>query len=159
MVDGQLYFVESGLGVAGVGHAELAVGLIDRVVQCWEVMGFGDGYDEALEVFGGVVGGGDREELMADVEVEAFGAGEVGFEGAWFELHGFDGFQAVTAGVVDVFGAVEVKDVVAKSWGVVAAVLFEGVAGFEVKEGVVPLRAVVLFDGWQQRVSVDVAAV
>jgi hypothetical protein len=62
LVEAQFYLVESGFRVAGVGHAELAVGLVDPVIEGREVVGFGDLYDEALEVFGGVVGGGDGEE-------------------------------------------------------------------------------------------------
>ena len=71
---GKFYFVEAGLRVTGAWDAELAVGLVDAVIEGREVVGFCNLYDEALEVFGGVVGGGDREELMADVEVEAFRA-------------------------------------------------------------------------------------
>ena len=95
---GQFYFIEAGLRVTRPWDAELSVGLVDAVVEGGEVVGFGNLYDEALEVFGGVVGGGDGEELMADVEVEAFRAGEVGFEGARFEAEGVDSAEAVAAG-------------------------------------------------------------
>ena len=72
MVKRKLYFVESCFGVAGVGDAHLAVCLVDRVVERREVVGFGDFKGDAFEVFGDGLARGKREELLADVEVEAF---------------------------------------------------------------------------------------
>jgi len=86
-------------------------------------------YDEALEVFCGGLAWSEREELLADVEVEALGAGEVDFVGVLFKPQSRDGGEAVGASEGYVFGVVEVEDVVAKGRGVEASVALEGVAG------------------------------
>ena len=68
----------------------------------------------------------------------------------------FDSGQAVGLGELHVFRAIEVEDVVAKSWGVEAPVALERVARLKVKKAVVTLRAVVLFNRRQKIASGNV---
>lgn len=121
-------------------------------------MGFCELDDEPLEVFSGVVGWGDGEDFVSDVEVEAFGAGEVGFEGVLGQVQGFDGAEAVGFGELHVVRVVEVEDVVAEGGGVEAPVALQGVTGLQIEQAVVAF-SVVGFDFGEQFACVDVAFV
>lgn len=143
--------------MAGVGYAEFAVSLVDGVVEGGEGVVLGNFDDEPLEVFSGVVGWGDGEELLTDIEVKALGAGEVDFVGVWFEVEGIDSAEAVDSGEVHVLGAIEVEDKVAKCGGVEASVALEGVAGFEVEQAVVALRSAECLELLWEVFGVDVA--
>ena len=93
-------------------------------------MGLCDFKGDALEVFSGVVGWGDGEELLPDVEVEALAAGEEDLVGVRFEVEFVDEGEAVTASEFHVGRGVEVEDVVSESRSVESSVALEGVALF-----------------------------
>ena len=137
----EFYLIKTCLWMAGVREAELAVGLIDRIVECWQLVCFCYFDGETLEVFSSVVRGGDVEELLSDVEVEAFAARKEDLICSRLKFKLCDRRSAIKSSSVEVGGRVEIKDVISEGWGVEASVALEGVTGFEVEEAVVTLRA------------------
>lgn len=81
------------------------------------------------------------EELVADVEVEAFAARKEDLICSRLKFKLCDRRSAIKSSSVEVGGRVEIKDVISEGWGVEASVSLEGVAWFEVEEAVVTLRA------------------
>ena len=111
--------------MAGVREAELPVRLVDGIVEGRERVGFGNFDGEALEVFRSVVGRGDREELLADVEVEAFASAKEDFICARLKFKLFDRSKAVRSSSVEVGGRVKIKDVISEGGSVEASVSLE----------------------------------
>ena len=81
------------------------------------------------------------EELLSDVEVEAFAARKEDFKCSRLKFKLCDRISAIRSSSVEVGGRVEIKDVISEGWGVEASVSLEGVTWLEVEEAVVALRA------------------
>lgn len=153
----ELYFIESCLWMAGVRQSELAVGLVDRIIQRWQLVCFCYFDGEALEVFRGVVARRDVEELLPDVEVEAFAARKEDFKCSRLKFKLCDRISAIRSSSVEVGGRVEIKDVISEGWLVEASVSLEGVAWFKIEEAVVTFRAAERLELLREVFGIDVS--